>query len=86
MQNVTTWGQIPGTLSYKYTKELQLYDIDSVAEDGTIYMTALPPLMYQIDRNFTNIAYDNARKVINYTMTHNYTLINADELDADIES
>ena len=49
-------------------------------------MTALPPLLYQIDRNFTNIAYDNARKVINYTMAHNYTLINADELDADIES
>ena len=49
-------------------------------------MRALPAMMYQIDRNFTNIAYDNARKVINYTMTHNYTLMNAAELDADIES
>ena len=41
--------------------------------------------MYQIDRNFTNIAYDNSRKVVNYTMDHDYKLINADELEADIE-
>ena len=48
MQNVTTWGKIPGALNYTYTKELTLFDINNITNENIINMTSIGPLTYEI--------------------------------------
>ena len=74
MANMTTWGAIPGTLNYNYTKELYLFSIENSTTSKNIEMKAVGPIGYSVERTFTNPTYDDARKVINYTMEYEYSL------------
>lgn len=77
MQNKTAWGQIPGQLSYKYTKNVTLYSIDDLDPDR-INMTEHGPYSFNLERKFVDLVYDDHKKVINYTMQHNYTQMPSD--------
>lgn len=75
MQNKNNWGSIPGTLKYEYTKSVTLFNIEGVEDDtGLMEMSSIGPINYTVSREFINPVYDDAKKVINYTMEHNYTL------------
>lgn len=39
-------------------------------------MTKVGPFKYNISREFVNPIYDDAKKVVNYTMKHDYELMN----------
>jgi len=69
MQNMTTWAMLPGALNYKYTKSVYLFSIDSLDPDSSdINMTSVGPFNYTIERQFVKPVYDDAKKVVNYTM------------------
>ena len=74
MENRTTWGEIPGALKYNFTKELYLYNIENSTTAENINLTMVGPIGYTVNRTFLNPIYDDARKVINYTMESNYTV------------
>ena len=40
-------------------------------------MTTVGPFNFEIARTFVNPKYDDAKKVVNYTMSHEYTQTNA---------
>lgn len=74
MQNKTTWGEIPGTLNYNYTKSLYLFNIENSTSTSHVTLTTIGPLDYEVQRQFVDPVYDGARKVINYTMNYDYKL------------
>ena len=77
MLNQTAWAQIPGTLNYTYSKQVYLFSIQAAdSATGVINMTHVGPFNYTVDRQFVDPVYDNAKKVVNYTMEHSYTLNN----------
>ena len=76
MNNITRWGEIPGTLNYTYNKEVYLFNINNMTDAGEINMTSVGPLNYSVARHFNNPIYDDAKKVVNYTTSHSYTLQN----------
>ncbi len=49
-------------------------------------MSSYGPYDYSIDRHFHNPVYDDARKVVNYTLNYTYTLTNDRQsiLDANV--
>ena len=41
LQNRTTWGSIPGTLKYNYTRSIYLFNIDELnLDDGLMEMSS----------------------------------------------
>ena len=66
------WGVMPGTLNYTFTRELYLFSIEDSTTSSHINMTSVGPISYKVERTFKNPTYDNARKVINYTMEYEY--------------
>ena len=40
-------------------------------------LKSVGPLNYTLNRNFTNLTYDDVRQVINYTMDYDYEMTNA---------
>lgn len=74
MQNMTTWGAIPGSANYSYTKSVHLFDIEDSSTPGNINLTCFGPIGYDVSRTFKDPTYDGARKVINYTMEYDYAL------------
>ena len=80
MKNYTTWGVVPGDLNYTYEKSFHLFSINSVNDDtGYIDLKPIGPLNYSVSRTFVDPVYDDASQVVNYTMMHNYTLINTEK-------
>jgi len=74
MRNITTWANIPGALNYTYSKSVYLFSIDSLDPDSAlISLTAEGPMNYTVNRQFVKPVYDDAKKVVNYTMQHKYT-------------
>ena len=56
---------------------MYLFTIDSLNKDsGEIDMSSVGPLNYEISRNFNDVVYDDAKKVLNYTMSYDYELLN----------
>ena len=87
MNNMTAWAQIPGALDYTYTKTMYLFNVQEFnSETKSIEMESYGPYDYSVARNLTNPVYDDARKVVNYTMDYEYTLMNDRQsiLDANI--
>ena len=74
MSNTTSWASIPGTLNYTYSKQLYLFNIVNLTDDKEINMTHVGPFNYTIERQFTDLVYDDVNRVVNYTMNHNYSL------------
>ena len=80
MKNYTTWGVVPGDLNYTYEKSFYLFSIESSDNTtGEVDLMPIGPLNYSVSREFVDPVYDDARQVVNYTMAHNYTLINTEK-------
>ena len=74
MNNFTTWGQIPGSYGYSYQKNVTLFSITDINPDTLkISMTSEGPFSFNVSRELVNPVYDDAKKVINYTMSHTYS-------------
>ena len=75
MSNETTWGQIPGHLNYTFTKEIYMFDVTKLTtHPARVEMETRGPFSYEINRTFVDPVYDDAKKVVNYTMQHEYNL------------
>ena len=85
LYNYTRWGEIPGSLNYEYTKELYLYNLtDDDITDSSIYLGSVGPITLNVNRQFTDPIYDNAKMLVNYTMEHSYSVQQSPEgLDLD---
>ena len=71
---------MPGSLNYTYTKTVYLFslnDLDSTS--NAINLTSVGPLNYKVNRTFVNPVYDDAKKVVNYTMKYDYDQINPED-------
>lgn len=81
MHNMTTWAQIPGRMEYDYKKKVTLYGIDSIdlkTDLDTVHMSSYGPYEFKVNREFLNPIFDDHHGVINYTMSHIYTLTSPD--------
>ena len=59
-----------------------LYSIDDLDFDKRIInMTTRGPYTFEVERSFVKPIYDDHKKVINYTMQHNYTQISPSDDD-----
>ena len=68
---------MPGALNYNYTKSIHLFNISNVnPASNEIDLTSVGPLDYTVNRTFVNPVYDDAKKIVNYTMKHDYDQIN----------
>ena len=67
---------MPGDLNYNYTKSVYLFTVDDFnPASNEIDLTSVGPLEYTVNRTFVNPVYDDAKKIVNYTMKHDYNQI-----------
>lgn len=74
-QEFSTWGQIPGNLTYSYTRTYNLYEfsynVTSAASE--INLKTVGEYEFDVERNYTDATWYPQKSVVAYNQTYVYT-------------
>ena len=77
---IAIWGEIPGNLSYTYTKNLTIYSLNSTDSGSPILnLTTAGKFNYSMQRQFNGVTWNQTQSSVGYSEQYFY-LFNQEEL------